>query len=152
MSRELLKLENEQRREFEQLEREMQRESPETGENWYDDRFGQLAYELGVKHGKALAAAEIERMKRDQWIRIDEQCPPVADMKVWAHLIGYGPQPCILEPERTVDFSSMKPRIEVLKTYLSNDGSIRVNCSAAHIVTHWMPYHEPLPPTEDAQC
>ena len=51
MSRELLKLENEQRREFEELERDMQCESPETGENWYDDRFGQLAYELGVKHG-----------------------------------------------------------------------------------------------------
>lgn len=70
MSREMLKLENEQRREFEVLEREMQRESPETGENWYDDRFGQTAYELGVKHGRAILVdidrdAEIERLKAE---------------------------------------------------------------------------------------
>ena len=58
--RTLLKLECEQRREFEALEREMRHESPETGAEWYDDRFGELAYELGVKHGLALAQARME--------------------------------------------------------------------------------------------
>ena len=58
--RTLLKLENEQRREFEDLEREMRHESPETGAEWYDDRFGEIAYELGVKHGLAIAKAKEE--------------------------------------------------------------------------------------------
>lgn len=61
MSREVLKLENEQRREFDRLERDMRHESPETGSDWYDDRFGQAAYELGVKHGRALLVCEIEQ-------------------------------------------------------------------------------------------
>lgn len=69
--RTLLKLECEQRREFEALEREMRYESPETksakmfhlsGGEWYDDRFGELAYELGVKHGLALAKARMEEL------------------------------------------------------------------------------------------
>ena len=91
-------------------------------------------------------------MATDQWIRFDEQRPPCADVKVWAYTVGHGPMPCLLEPGTTVDFSHLKPQVEVLKTYKSADDTIRINCSVARMVTHWMPYYEPSPPSAEAVC
>lgn len=85
----------------------------------------------------------------DQWIRFDEQRPPCADVKVWAYTVGHGPRASIWGDSFIVDFSHFKPQVEVIKTYKSTDGTIRINCSAARIVTHWMPYHEPSPPSAD---
>lgn len=87
-----------------------------------------------------------EYIRAETWRDFDKERPAEEGIQVWAHTVGLGPHPSILEPSVILDFSNDSARVQVLKTYRSLDGTIRINCSAAQRVTHWMPYHVPAPP------